>query len=406
MGYDFSAGNFVIATGTALGSSNVLTISSTTGNVRIGNSGTASSTSKFSVYITPNTVWGGVNNSTGAWMNGSDARLKTDVSDLENPLEKVLGLRPVRYNWISDGFVTTTGQHIGFIAQEVENVLPELVGNMSGYKSLSYAEFAPILTGAIQQQQQEIDLLKSQLSSTTPVSSSGGGQITITVSETDPRFNTLRVSRAADFYGTITVVGEAGFESKVTFKNDVEIQGKLYLDKDQAGTITVVAGSTTASVTFDKPYNSIPKVIANLNASTSTVFARFVAADKTVSGFKIVLEQPASEDLSFDWLALGVRGQVAGVEETVITGCTDPQATNYNPAATASDNSCQYSAAENPPADEPSAEASSTQSITPPITTTPIEIAEPPVIETPLIDTATVESTIPAFESTSTTKAP
>ena len=62
----------------------------------------------------------------------------------------------------------------------------------------------------------------------------------------------------------------------MVFKQDVEIQGKLYVDKDQAGSITIVAGSTTASVVFGSPYNSIPKIVANLNYSaTSSQFARY-----------------------------------------------------------------------------------------------------------------------------------
>jgi|GEM_PF-1945879 len=395
MGNDATNNNFVIATGTALGTGNVLTISSTTGDVTIGNSTVASSTSKFAVVISGSSIWGGVNNTTGAWMNGSDIRLKQDISDLEDPLQKVLGLRPVRYNWISENPSTTTGQHIGFIAQEVENLFPQLVGNLGGYKSLSYAEFAPILTGAIQQQQKEIDLLKSRLSSTTPVSSDSGGQITIAVSETDPQFNTLRVSQAANFYGTITVMGEAGFEDKVVFKKDVEIEGKLYLDKDQAGTIMVVAGSTTAGVIFDKQYNSIPKVIANLNASTSTVFVRFAVADKTVNGFKIILDQPASEDLSFDWIALGLRGTVAGVEEISITGCTDPAANNYDPEATVSDESCQFDAIGNPPIEESPA-TTTPPTDTPSATTTPAEVAESPVIPP---ETEVIEPPTPVVEA-------
>ena len=155
MGADDSTTNddFVIST-SSLGTRNLFVISGNSGNVAIGTT-TASTTSKFAVYIS-STVQGGVLTTTGGWIQGSDARWKKDVTDLESPLDKVMRLRPVRYNW-KDEEATTTGRHIGFIAQEVEGVAPELVGDMNGFKALSYAEFAPLFAGAIQEQQTQIE---------------------------------------------------------------------------------------------------------------------------------------------------------------------------------------------------------------------------------------------------------
>jgi hypothetical protein len=57
--------------------------------------------------------------------NPSDSRLKTDITDLTYGLSSILALRPVSYKWKSD--TVNQGTQYGFIAQEVQTVMPELV---------------------------------------------------------------------------------------------------------------------------------------------------------------------------------------------------------------------------------------------------------------------------------------
>jgi len=57
--------------------------------------------------------------------NPSDSRLKTDIADLSYGLSSILALRPVSYKWKSD--TINQGTQYGFIAQEVQAVMPELV---------------------------------------------------------------------------------------------------------------------------------------------------------------------------------------------------------------------------------------------------------------------------------------
>ena len=71
----------------------------------------------------------------------SDERLKENINPLSNMLDKVLGLRPVEYVWKHDyqDIHKKEGQEIGFIAQEVEEVFPELVETKEdGYKRVKY----------------------------------------------------------------------------------------------------------------------------------------------------------------------------------------------------------------------------------------------------------------------------
>jgi hypothetical protein len=57
--------------------------------------------------------------------NPSDARLKTDITDIDYGLSSILALRPVSYKWKSD--TVNQGTQYGFIAQEVQTVMPDLV---------------------------------------------------------------------------------------------------------------------------------------------------------------------------------------------------------------------------------------------------------------------------------------
>lgn len=99
----------------------------------------------------------------------SDARFKTNISPIENPLEKVLQLRGVTFDWKTKEFPTrkfSDKKALGFIAQEVEQVVPEVVqneNNLEGYKSIQYDKIVALLVEAIKVQQQEIETLKIQV---------------------------------------------------------------------------------------------------------------------------------------------------------------------------------------------------------------------------------------------------
>ena len=89
----------------------------------------------------------------------SDATLKTNVETLQGSLDKVKALRGVSFDWKA-----TSVPDIGVIAQEVEEVLPELVNiNDNGIKSVKYSNIVGVLIEAIKEQQVQIDALKEKL---------------------------------------------------------------------------------------------------------------------------------------------------------------------------------------------------------------------------------------------------
>jgi hypothetical protein len=76
---------------------------------------------------------GACSNTTGTWSTISDRRLKRDVSPYERGLEEVLQLRPVKFYYNGLGGTADDGTVlIGFIADEVAEIMPELVGELTG----------------------------------------------------------------------------------------------------------------------------------------------------------------------------------------------------------------------------------------------------------------------------------
>ena len=89
----------------------------------------------------------------------SDARLKENVQPILSALDKVLALEGVLFNRIGSTIV-----EIGFIAQQVESVVPELVfTDEKGFKSVAYGNTVALLIEAIKEQQTQINELKGKI---------------------------------------------------------------------------------------------------------------------------------------------------------------------------------------------------------------------------------------------------
>ena len=96
-------------------------------------------------------------------VTASDGRYKENVSPLAYGLNEVAALRPVTFNWANG---QDDGLHYGLIAQEVREVLPEMVSGEEsgeGMLGLNYGELVPVLVKAVQEQQAEIDSQAEQI---------------------------------------------------------------------------------------------------------------------------------------------------------------------------------------------------------------------------------------------------
>jgi trimeric autotransporter adhesin len=92
----------------------------------------------------------------------SDSRLKTNIAAIHYGLNEVMSMNPVQYNWKE---VPHDNRMLGFIAQEMEQIIPESVvapKNETEFYAMKYDALIPVLTKAIQEQQAQIESLKLQ----------------------------------------------------------------------------------------------------------------------------------------------------------------------------------------------------------------------------------------------------
>jgi hypothetical protein len=132
-------------------------------------------------------IWGKNPGGVAAWMDGnvyvgsgglyystgsqtaiehySDLRLKKNVKPLEGALDQLLRLRGVTYEWKEPAeHGNEHGPIRGFIAQEVEKVFPEWVGESKGYKTLNTSGLEAVLVESLRTLKSENDALRAQSS--------------------------------------------------------------------------------------------------------------------------------------------------------------------------------------------------------------------------------------------------
>ncbi|MFH1688227.1 MAG: tail fiber domain-containing protein [bacterium] len=97
----------------------------------------------------------------------SDGRYKQDVENLDDALDKVEHLRGVNYRWNTQQYPDKRfddAEHVGFIAQEVQEVVPEIVQeHADGTLSVDYGRLTPLLVEAIKELRAENKELKQRL---------------------------------------------------------------------------------------------------------------------------------------------------------------------------------------------------------------------------------------------------
>ncbi len=99
---------------------------------------------------------------TNGTINTSDRNLKKNILPISYGLSSLLALNPVTYQWKDS--IVDTNTHIGFIAQEVKEIIPEVVTiDGEGTHGMNYSELVPVLIKAIQELNQKIERLENQL---------------------------------------------------------------------------------------------------------------------------------------------------------------------------------------------------------------------------------------------------
>lgn len=108
-----------------------------------------------------------------------DTQLKKNTSPVKNSLDVVSQLRPISFEFNSDAFkklALPKGKQYGFVAEDLQQILPGLISKEQKWytagkndqravttSKIDYEILIPLLVGAIQEQQAQIDELRSQL---------------------------------------------------------------------------------------------------------------------------------------------------------------------------------------------------------------------------------------------------
>ena len=117
----------------------------------------------YNLQVAGTGVW-----AAGAYVNGSDSRIKENVESLDSCLDVVKAMRPVTYQY-KQNYSKDRSIQPGFIAQELQtamagkNYIDGVVQEGKKQLNVAYQNIIPILTKAIQEQQEQIEQLKSEV---------------------------------------------------------------------------------------------------------------------------------------------------------------------------------------------------------------------------------------------------
>jgi hypothetical protein len=126
-----------------------------------GNVGIGTSSPSYTLHVNGSVA------GTSAYVNLSDKRYKKNIAPITDALSKVEQLNGVMFDWDTEKDKTInldTKRHIGVLAQDVEQVVPEAVSTAKdGRKSVAYTDLVPLLIEAIKEQQKQIKDLQLQV---------------------------------------------------------------------------------------------------------------------------------------------------------------------------------------------------------------------------------------------------
>jgi hypothetical protein len=146
------------------------------------------------------TVYGSTNLQTTPVIITSDRRLKTDVEPISDALQIVSRLQGVYFNWIQNeenGLQMDDKRHVGLMAQEVQAVIPEAVGESpldAKYLGVDYTALIPLLVEAIHDLD---DLLKAKSIDMNDGACSAAGSVEVELESMKRELRKLRANSIA-----------------------------------------------------------------------------------------------------------------------------------------------------------------------------------------------------------------
>ncbi len=228
-----------------------------------------------------------------AWNTFSDARFKADIKEIDDALGKIMKLHGVYYRW---KIGKDKRRQIGFIAQDVQEVVPELVSSTpEGYLTIDYSKFTPLLVDAIH----ELDRKAEAAGKDEEVRRIIYGDRTTTGLTQVTKWTKSLFSFLTD----VVFKAKATFEGAVTFAKQVMFNDRVeFADKDMGGYAVIKKGDDAVSIIFKKPFAETPVI-----AVSPFQQVNYKVIDESVKGFTIKLAAAAAEDVKFSWIALNVK---------------------------------------------------------------------------------------------------
>ncbi|MEJ6590208.1 MAG: tail fiber domain-containing protein, partial [Crocinitomicaceae bacterium] len=211
---------------------------------------------------------------TGAIWNISDARFKKNILPVSSVLAKVMELKVKKYNMRADEFpglsLNPNKSEFGFIAQELKEVFPEIVQQkaipdplvlnsnkqnkemVEGYYTVNYISLVPILTKAIQEQQNQILALNEQIGLQTQIDFSNLTQSRIIASD-NARLNSENIF-TANLDSKPYIIGV--FEIDAIGNQKIQTNGVVTVDADNENG-QILAGDHVTVSSLGKAVKSI-----------------------------------------------------------------------------------------------------------------------------------------------------
>lgn len=159
--------------------------------------------------------------------------------------------------------------HVGFLAQELEEIMPDLVKtDKNGMKSVSYAGLTPYLVQAIKQQQAQINELKNPTTVNSQVS--------------------------------VDVLAELANANAITINGDLVVNGKVEFSSANKGVAKIKLGETKIKVDLPKKFSDKPNIVIS---PVDFIDGAYRTTNVTIDSFEVELIKVQTEDVEFNWQA-------------------------------------------------------------------------------------------------------
>ena len=167
-------------------------------------------------------------NSSGVWTDASDIAYKKDIVDINYGLDEVLQIQPRFYRMKADDT-----EQIGFIAQELELIIPEAVSGLDGSKGVAYGHLTAVTINAIQELSSVFDSTSATTSTSTILSLYQGSTTPAMIIDAD---GNIGVGTTSPDY-KMHIIGDVAATAFVNISTKTSKKDITYITDEEKGTI-------------------------------------------------------------------------------------------------------------------------------------------------------------------------